>query len=96
MVQHGFLRFIIETDSQRVVRLLCGISDDISEVGMLVQLIRDDSLAGTFMGVFHTRRDGNQPAHVLAQLAMVSDSVQSWVGACPSQISSLVFLDCHV
>lgn len=51
VVHHGFSLFVIESDSQRVVRLLYGVSDDISEVGKLVQLVREDILAGSFCPV---------------------------------------------
>lgn len=92
-LQLGFSGIQVETDSLRLVRVLRGEVEDVSEVGSLMHtlllLVRDDPL---FQATY-VPCEGSRDVHELAQLAFSSSIGCVWIEDWPSVVSVFLVLD---
>ena len=89
----GYQDIILEGDSLILIRALCGLSSPPSTIDSMVvgmQLLCSDFRT---VYVFHVRRQGNKPAHILAKYALsINDSVV-WIEETPCCIEQALIQD---
>ncbi|XVE56862.1 hypothetical protein DITRI_Ditri04bG0044500 [Diplodiscus trichospermus] len=83
----GFYSIELEGDSATVIAKLSVVAHDLSDVGVIIEKAKCLSRCFSSCKFKHTRRDGNQVAHKLAQFSINQSDVTIWVEG------HLVFVD---
>ena len=68
-------------------------ADDLSDIGHIVHMLREDISNPYCLGVYHTRRLANIPAHRLAKLACGMVDFRVWMDEIPVCILPAVIAD---
>lgn len=80
---------IFESDSLSLIQSL-NMSQDSSEVGLILQDIRSAKLSFSWCLFQQLKRDGNRAAHELAREASLLSSTQVWKGVTPPLIQHVI------
>ena len=84
----GFREVYFETDSSNLKNILTGLSEAPASLEPVTAGILAQVDKFRFISFCHVKRDGNRPAHILAQFAkQVGDSV-AWLEETPNLIEN--------
>ncbi|XVE88702.1 hypothetical protein DITRI_Ditri19aG0090100 [Diplodiscus trichospermus] len=67
VAQLGFMEVIVEGDAQTIITGLQAQDDDISYIGGLLAVVREQSIVFSTISFHHIRREGNKAAHDFAK-----------------------------
>ncbi|KAK7860161.1 putative ribonuclease h protein [Quercus suber] len=82
----GIRDAVFESDALEVVNAVQGITLSSSSTQFLVDGIHQQACLFRSCCFTHTKRQGNVPAHMLAQYSKSLDSYAAWLESCPSHI----------
>ncbi|KAL5559601.1 hypothetical protein UlMin_035812 [Ulmus minor] len=89
-----FFPFSIASDCAVIVSSLTGGKKLFSDLGPLIEEVREWANCDSFAGFFHVSRLINGPAHKLARWAVSSSSSGRDLSSCPASISLTIAKDC--
>ncbi|KAL5545904.1 hypothetical protein UlMin_005591 [Ulmus minor] len=89
-----FFPFSIASDCAVIVSSLTGGKKLFSDLGPLIEEVREWANCDSFAGFFHVSRLINGPAHKLARWAVSSSSSGGDLSSCPASISLTIAKDC--
>ena len=82
--------FSIESDCMQVVDSINSQTEDFSTIGHILQMIKHSARRPDCIGIFHTIREANIPAHNLAKHACAIDQLCVWIKEGPNCIHSAI------
>ena len=89
----GFIRVIIEGDSESICKDLSNLSPSLALHGLLIQDAQELALSFLKISFSHVCRQGNVVAHCLARRAILSESLNVWMEDVPPDILQFVQAD---
>ena len=86
----GFTSVILEGDALEVIKQITQSTEDLSDIGILVDECR--SMVKTFNCciVLHVNREANNMTHSLAKSVLVSKDLLYWIEECPPMLLILI------
>ena len=85
--------FSMESDCLALVDRINAMAEDYSVNGHIIQMLKQDLRNPCCLGISHTRREANVPAHLLAKFACDLVECKAWIEEGPSCITSAVVAD---
>ena len=82
----GFREAYFETDSSTLKNILTGLSEDPASIETITDSIMAQLDNFRFVFFTHVKRDGNRPAHILAQFAKQVGDFVVWLEETPNLI----------
>ena len=89
----GYHDVILEGDTLILVRALCGLSSHPSTIDSLVVGMQHMCSEFRMVYVSHVRRQGNKPAHILANYALSLNEYVVWIEETPCCIEQALVQD---
>ena len=86
----GFIRVIIEGDSESIWKDLSNLSPSLALHGLLIRDAQELALSFLKISFSHVCRQGNVVAHCLARRAILSESLNFWMKDVPPVILQFV------
>ena len=83
----GLRDVVFEADSQVLINAVHGTGEVASSVLNIIQGVLRKAQGFRTFDFLHTKRQGNAPAHLLAQQAQKVESLTVWLEECPSQVA---------
>ena len=85
----GISHVIVESDALSIIQ---AINEGVlgSELGHIVQNIKDISSSFSWCSFQHLKRSGNRATHELARAARDSGVTEVWKGVCPSFVEHII------
>lgn len=82
----GLRKVVFESDSQLVISAVHGVEEAASSVKNIIHGVLQKVQGFETFDFLHTKRQGNVPAHLLAQYAQNVENMFVWLEDCPSQV----------
>ncbi|XP_075658974.1 uncharacterized protein LOC142628823 [Castanea sativa] len=92
----GIQDAVFESDALEIVNAIQGIVAPCSSILLIVEGIHQLACLFRSCCFSHTKRQGNIPAHILAQFSSSLVSYVAWLETCPSHIEQACFQDISV
>ena len=89
----GIRPFILEGDSEAVIKTFMAAEDSLSSFGHIISLAKSTLVTNECISFSHTYKSGNKVAHNLARHARHVRSLIVWMEDAPPHLYSVLFAD---
>ena len=86
----GISGFVVESDCMAAVNQINCSTEDLSNIGHVIQWIKAEMKHPRCRGISHAKRNCNVPAHILAKLACTLEETKVWLEEGPDCITFAV------
>ena len=91
--EHGIRPFILEGDSEAVIKTFMAAEDSLSSFGHIISLAKSTLVTNECISFSHTYRSGNKVAHNLVRHARHVRGLTVWMVDAPPHLYSVLFAD---
>ena len=89
--EHGIRPFILEGDSEAVIKTFMAAEDSLSSFGHIISLAKSTLVTNECISFSHTYRSGNKVAHNLARHARHVRGLTVWMVDAPPHLYFVLF-----